>query len=145
MSLLNGHLLRLPASIRQGLTLLSGTTLAQVIPALASPIITRLYRPPDVGASAFVVAVLGVLTPVACLRYDLAIMLPEEDKEATHLTALCLVVGAGAALILLFALVVIWHLPAVEVRSVAPLLVIMLPMGMVLLSLQLVAQNWSLR
>jgi len=145
MSILNRHILRLPVSIRQGLTLLSGTTLAQVIPALASPVITRLFRPADFGAFAFVVAVLGLLTPVACLRYDLAIMLAEDDEEATHLTALCLGVGACAALLLSCALVVIWQLRGIETHSIAPLLLIMLPMGILLLSLQLVAQNWSLR
>jgi O-antigen/teichoic acid export membrane protein len=146
MSILNRHSLRLPASIKQGLTLLSGTTLAQAIPAIASPLITRLFRPGDVGAFAFVVAVFGVLTPVACLRYDLAIMLPEDDVEASRLTALCLTIGAATAMLLLLALLIIWDLVSgVETRTIASLLAIMLPMGILLLSLQLVAQNWSLR
>ena len=146
MSLQSRESLRLPVSIKQGLTLLSGSTLAQLIPALASPVITRLYRPADVGAFAVVVAVFGVLTPVACLRYDLAIMLPKKEDEAAHLTALCLAVGAGAAVALSLALLVIWGLGSgSEARAIVPLLAIMLPLGILLLSMQQVAQNWSLR
>jgi O-antigen/teichoic acid export membrane protein len=137
---------RLPRSVKQGLTLLGGTTLAQVIPAAASPIIARLFTPADIGAFAFVVAVFGVLTPIACLRYDVAIVLPEDDEEATHLTALCFLISTGVALLSLVALLMIWHLHTwTEVRTAAPLLLTMLPLGIVLLSFQLVAQSWSLR
>ncbi len=72
VSFVTSHHFRLPASVKQGLTLLGGTTLAQAIPALASPVIARLFTPADIGAFAFVVAVFGVLTPIACLRYDVA-------------------------------------------------------------------------
>src|SRR5437588_12601124 len=109
MSILNRLSLRLPASIKQGLTLLSGTTLAQVIPAVASPVITRLFRPADVGAFAFVVAVFGLVVPVACLRYELGIMRPEAEEEATRLTSLRRAFGAGAALLRLLALVTVCH------------------------------------
>lgn len=136
----------LPSSVKQGLTLLSGATLAQVIPAVASPLIARLFTPADIGAFAFVVAVLGVIMPLACLRYDVAIVLPEDDEEAAHLTALCFLMGAGAALLSVVPLLIIWHAgtwPAV--RTATPLLLTMLPLGIFLLSFQLVAQSWSLR
>jgi O-antigen/teichoic acid export membrane protein len=146
MSIPNRHSLRLPASLTQALTLLGGTTLAQLVPAAASPILTRLYRPADFGVFAAVFAVFGVLTPLACLRYDVAIMLPEDDEEASHLTSLCLAVGAGAALLLLVGLLVMWRFgPGTDARAIAPLLAMMLPMGILLLSFQMVAQNWSLR
>lgn len=143
---MNSNRSPLPPSVKQGLTLLSGATLAQVIPALASPLIARLFTPADIGAFAFVVAVLGVIMPLACLRYDVAIVLPEDDEEAAHLTALCFLVGAAAALLSVVPLLIIWHAgtwPAV--RTAAPLLLTMLPVGIFLLSFQLVAQSWSLR
>jgi O-antigen/teichoic acid export membrane protein len=144
--LVNSNRSPLPPSVKQGLTLLSGATLAQVIPALASPLIARLFTPADIGAFAFVVAVLGVIMPLACLRYDVAIVLPEDDEEAAHLTALCFLVGAAAALLSVVPLLIIWHAgswPAV--RTATPLLLTMLPVGIFLLSFQLVAQSWSLR
>jgi O-antigen/teichoic acid export membrane protein len=146
VSLVTNHHFRLPPSVKQGLTLLGGTTLAQAIPALASPLIARLFTPADIGAFAFVVAVFGVLTPIACLRYDVAIVLPEDDEDATHLTALCFLISTGAALLSLVALLLVWRLGTwTEIRTAAPLLLAMLPLGILLLSFQLVAQSWSLR
>ena len=146
MSFASSHHSRLPPSVKQGLTLLGGATLAQLIPALASPLIARLFTPADIGAFAFVVAVFGVLTPIACLRYDVAIVLPEDDAEAAQLTALCIFISTGAALLSLFALLIIWRFgSSTEAHTAAPLLLTMLPLGILLLSFQLVAQSWSLR
>jgi O-antigen/teichoic acid export membrane protein len=137
---------RLPPSVKHGLTLLGGATLAQVIPALASPVISRLFNPADIGAFAFVAAVLGVITPLACLRYDVAIVLPEEDEKAAHLTALCLLVGAVAAVLSVVPLLIVWDVGrGSAARTAIPLLLTMLPAGTFLLSVQLVAQSWSLR
>jgi lipopolysaccharide exporter len=147
VSFVNSQHFRLPPSVKHGLTLLGGATLAQVIPATASPVIARLYNPSEIGAFAFVVAVLGVVTPIVCLRYDVAIVLPEDDEEATHLTALCFLVSAAAALLSLVALLITWSIGSSTevVRTAAPLLVTMLPLGILLLGFQLVAQSWSLR
>jgi O-antigen/teichoic acid export membrane protein len=142
----NSLYLRLPPSVKQGLTLLGGATLAQLIPAVASPVIARLFNPAGIGAFAFVLAVFGVITPVVCLRYDVAIVLPEDDEEATHLTALCFLVSTAAALLSFVALLVLWGVAgSTELRTATPLLLIMLPAGILLLSFQLVAQSWSLR
>jgi len=98
------------------------------------------------GAFAFVVAVFGVLAPVACLRYDIAIVLPENDEDATHLTALCFLVSTVGALISVATLAILSHLQvSKEVHTAIPLLLLMLPAGLLLLSFQLVAQSWSLR
>jgi O-antigen/teichoic acid export membrane protein len=146
VSFVSSHHSRLPPSVKQGLTLLGGATLAQLIPALASPLIARLFTPADIGAFAFVVAVFGVLTPIACLRYDVAIVLPEDDAEAAQLTALCIFISTGAALLSLVALLIIWRFgSSTEAHTAAPLLLTMLPLGILLLSFQLVAQSWSLR
>src|SRR5271167_3346935 len=100
--------LRLPAAVRQGLTLLSGATLAQLVPAVAAPLVTRLYNPVDFGTFAFVLAVFGVLAPLVCMRYDLAIMLPEDEQDAAHVTLLCLILGATLALISILAPACVW-------------------------------------
>lgn len=137
---------RLPPSVKHGLTLLGGATLAQVIPALASPLIARLFVPSAIGAFASVAAVLGTITPVACMRYDVAIVLPEDDKEASDLTALCFLIAAAGALLTVVILLLISQLTASpEMRTAAPLLFVMLPLGIILLGCQLVGQSWSLR
>ena len=91
--------LRLPIAVRQGLTLLSGSTVAQIVPAIAAPVVTRLYHPVDFGMFAFVLAVFGVLAPVVCMRYGLAILLPEDEEYAAHVTLLCLILAFTIAVL----------------------------------------------
>lgn len=146
MTLFSRDRIRVPAAVTQGLTLLGGNTLAQIIPAITAPILTRLYRPADFGVFAFVLAVFGVLAPVACMRYDLAILLPEDDAEAAHLTVLCLAISFALAVLGLLVPACIWlFVPGFRIHAIAPLLVMMLPIGIAALGIQLIAQNWSLR
>ncbi|NOX63644.1 MAG: oligosaccharide flippase family protein [Chloroflexi bacterium] len=72
------------------LKLMSGSTLAQVITILAAPILTRLYGPAAFGVLGLFIAVTRILTQVVGLRYELAIMLPKEEKEAINVTGLAL-------------------------------------------------------
>src|ERR1700722_11536848 len=124
--------LRLPTAVRQGLTLLSGSTIAQIVPALVAPLVTRLYRPTDFGTFAFVLAVFGVLAPVACMRYELAIMLPEDDARATQVTSLCLILALIIAVLSCVLPAAAWLLiPGPRVRIYSPLLLAMLPAGVI--------------
>lgn len=137
---------RLPIAVRQGLTLLSGTTVAQIVPAIAAPLVTRLYHPIDFGMFAFVLAVFGVLAPLVCMRYELAIMLPEDDERATHVTLLCLIVASTIAIFSLLAPAAVWLLVSGPgVQTFTPLLLAMLPAAVIMFGIQLVAQFWSLR
>lgn len=70
--------------------LAGGTAVEQAIVVLASPILTRLYTPEDFGVLAVYTAILGILSVVASLRYELAIPLPEKDGDAANLLALSL-------------------------------------------------------
>ncbi len=72
------------------LKLMSGSTLAQIITILAAPILTRLYGPAAFGVLGLFVATTRILTQVAGLRYELAIMLPKEDEEAINVAGLTL-------------------------------------------------------
>jgi lipopolysaccharide exporter len=71
--------------------LVTGTTLAQVITILASPVITRLYGPEAFGFLAIFTSITSILGVIACMRYELAIMLPKTDEEAANLLGLCLI------------------------------------------------------
>jgi len=136
----------LPVPVQQGLILLSGNTVAQLIPAVAAPLLTRLYKPADFGVFAVVLAAFGLIAPVACLRYDIAIMLPEKDIESAQISALCFTVSALISVALLIVIAISWSFISImRVQAVAPLLLVMLPTGVLLISVQLVAQNWCLR
>lgn len=72
--------------------LVSGNTVAQAIPILISPVLTRLYSPENFGVLSLYISVVSVITVIAAGRYELAIMLPEEDKEAINIVALCILI-----------------------------------------------------
>ncbi len=72
------------------LKLVTGTTFAQVITILASPLLTRLYGPEAFGFLALFTSITSIIGVIACMRYELAIMLPKTDEEAVNLLGLCL-------------------------------------------------------
>ncbi|MHB1295972.1 MAG: lipopolysaccharide biosynthesis protein [Anaerolineae bacterium] len=77
------------------LKLVSGTTIAQALGVLLTPILTRLYAPEAFGTLALFTSVTSIIGVVACLRYEFAIMLPESDEEAANLLALSLLAAVA--------------------------------------------------
>lgn len=82
--------------------LASGTTIAQAIPILVSPILTRIYSPESFGIFSVYLGLISVLSVVASARYELAIVLPEKDEDAINLVALCLFIVFCFSLMVLF-------------------------------------------
>lgn len=91
---------------RNVLTLMTGTTIAQVIPIAISPILTRLYTPEDFGVFALIMAVSLIFSSIAAGRYDMAIMLPKENSDAIHLVYLSIIISLSFSIVLLFILLI---------------------------------------
>jgi O-antigen/teichoic acid export membrane protein len=89
-----------PSFSRNVLTLMGGTAIAQVIPLLASPLLTRLYTPEQFGALALLLAIANPLSLLVCGRYDLTVVLPRDDERANHLAQLGLMLAVVVSLIL---------------------------------------------
>lgn len=83
---------------RGALMIMAGTGAAQVIVVLSTPFITRLYQPSEYGLYATALAILAILTPIACLRFDIAIAMPEKDEEAANVFALSLLTAVFMSL-----------------------------------------------
>jgi O-antigen/teichoic acid export membrane protein len=75
--------------LRATLTLLAGGALAQLLPLLLGPLLTRLYAPAQFGIYHLFAAVAANLAVVACARYEHALPLAQGDQEARALVALC--------------------------------------------------------
>jgi len=91
---------------RNVLTLITGTTIAQAIPIAVSPILTRLYSPEDFGILAIFLALLTISSSIATARYELAIMLPHDEKEAINIAALAFFITLLVSIFLLLSIVV---------------------------------------
>lgn len=81
-----------------------GTTVAQAITILISPILSRLFEPEAFGLGALFASIVGTISLVGCLSYHLAIMLPKDDKTAANLFGLSLLLTAGIALLVALAI-----------------------------------------
>ena len=70
------------------ITLLTGTTLAQGITLLISPLLSRLYTPHDFGVFGTFLSIVSAIALIASLRYEIAIVLPKKEDVAINLLAL---------------------------------------------------------
>lgn len=76
--------------IRSVGVLVGGTALAHGITALALPVLSRLYSPADFSALAVFTSLLSIISVAACLRFDVAVIIPHRDTDAANLLALAL-------------------------------------------------------
>ncbi|MEO7081487.1 MAG: oligosaccharide flippase family protein [Flavobacteriales bacterium] len=93
---------------RNVITLMGGSALAQVIPLLATPLLTRIYSPEQFGALAILLAIANPLSLLVCGRYEMTIVLPKDDREARPLLQGSLGVAVLMA-VLLGSLIWIFH------------------------------------
>jgi len=73
--------------------------MAQAIPILLTPVLTHLYTPEDFGVFQLYFSIIGFLAVISCGRYELAIMLPKEDKDALNLVGVCFRITVLLALV----------------------------------------------
>ena len=89
------------------LKLVTGSVFAQGLGVLVAPIVARLFAPEAFGVAALFASIAGIIGVIACLRYELSIMLPKTDEEAANLLGLSLffvlIITGISALIIFFA------------------------------------------
>jgi O-antigen/teichoic acid export membrane protein len=71
--------------MRNIFTNITGTAIAQLIPILVSPILTRIYSPQDYGVYGLFLSITALISVVATGRYEMAIMLPRSDDDVKSL------------------------------------------------------------
>lgn len=69
---------------------MTGTAFAQLLPFLASPLLTRLFSPEDFGLFAVYLGFGAVLSIFATGRYEFAIFLPRSEKSAINVLVICI-------------------------------------------------------
>lgn len=75
------------------ITLITGTTIAQALPIIASPILTRIYDPSDFGVFALFIAITTILASITNARYELAVLLPKKNEDAVLIVSLGLIIN----------------------------------------------------
>jgi lipopolysaccharide exporter len=87
------------------LILTGGTSIGALITIVASPILTRYFSPESYGIFAVFSSIVSLISIVACMRYEVAIMLPKSDTDAINILALCLLI---VSLLSFFLIPFIW-------------------------------------
>lgn len=140
------NLLPKSAYARNVLTLMTGTSLAQAIPIAISPILTRLYSPEEFGRFALYIAITMIASVLVTGRYELAILLPRQDRDALHIAALAMALSIAISAVLL--LVVLFFAQPIAVllgdAALAPWLY-WVPASTLLLGLYQSLNYWSNR
>ena len=85
--------------LRNVLTLFSGASVAQFIPILISPILSRMYSPVQFGELGVIMSVVGIFSILATFQYASAIMLPKKDEDAFNILTLAVVITAIISLL----------------------------------------------
>ncbi|WP_221417857.1 hypothetical protein, partial [Fulvivirga kasyanovii] len=91
-----------------------GTALAQAVPVILSPVISRIYLPAHLGLAGIFLSLTNIFGPVSNGKYDLAIHLPKKDKDSIQLTMVGICFSAIFCL-LLFCIIAIFN---VQISSI---------------------------
>jgi O-antigen/teichoic acid export membrane protein len=105
---MNSLVLRLRSSsyVRNVAVLVSGTSVAQALTIIASPILSRLYDPAEYGLFGVFMAVAAPLITIACLKYDQAVIVAKDDDEAADLIVVSYFAVLGLVAVALIVLLI---------------------------------------
>lgn len=84
--------------------LILGTGLAQLIPIALQPIVRRIFTDEEFGLFAQYYSIVAILSIVAGLKYESAIVIPEDDKKAVRILAGSILLNLFSSLILFIVL-----------------------------------------
>lgn len=125
----------------------AANVIAQGLALAAAPFLARLFDPAAFGVLGIYTAVLGIVGPVAALRYDLAIPIAPRDAEARALVGMTMKLTGAICLTVWAAL---WVAPGWTGRMLGlpghpGILVVLLPLGLAMTSLYQVLSQWTVR
>ena len=87
--------------IKNVFTLVTGTAIAQCVPVILSPFLRRWITIEEYAVFEVFFRLISIISIAAALRYPLAIVLPKEDKEASDLLSLSILISTFINLFLL--------------------------------------------
>lgn len=81
------------------LTLASGTAIAQLIPILASPLLTRIFSPADFGVLANFLSITSIIMVFYSGKFEFAIVLPKRHEEAINIVSLAIILSLASTIV----------------------------------------------
>lgn len=99
------HRIKKSEFLKNTTILMSGTIIAQILPIIFAPLISRLFTPEDFSVYGVFFSLYSIMGVALTLGYDKAAMLPNNSKKAIKVINLCLI-NSIALTFLFFVLIV---------------------------------------
>jgi O-antigen/teichoic acid export membrane protein len=127
-------------------TLITGNALALVIPVILYPVLSRIFTEQDYALFGLYIGVFSFLEIASAGRYDFAIVIPQEDKDAINIAAGGLFISLGYALIVLV-LVILFNDALAQQLNNAALAnwLYFLPLSLIFISISKLCNGWLVR
>jgi O-antigen/teichoic acid export membrane protein len=127
-------------------TMMTGTAIAQFVPVLISPVLTRIFAPDDFGILTIFLSYSMIVSTIITGKYEMAIMLPKSSDDAINLGGLATLLTAVLSSVFLIIVILFKDsftlLPGVEKISKW---VIILPVSAGLLAYGNILNYWISR
>ncbi len=88
--------------LKNVLTLVSATGIAQAISLLIYPVLTRIYTPAEHGLFSLYMSIITITAIISTGKYELAVMIPKKEKDGAGLTLLSILLSLAFSIVLLF-------------------------------------------
>jgi len=99
------------------LVLITGTFVSQLVPFLVAPILTRLFSPEDFGTFGLYFSISMIISVFITGRYEMAIMLPRNHKDAANLVAVSFIITTVICALLFLVVLLFKHPVAILFKS----------------------------
>ena len=127
------------------ITLISGTAISQGILFAATPFLTRLYTPEEFGYFSLYAAIVAVITSVASWKYELAIMLPKEEKDAQAVLFLSIITTIISTVLVFLLILIFKNLIVEHITEEVESFIWIVPLGVLISGLYQVFISFSSR
>ena len=127
------------------LILFTGNSIGQAIPFILAPFISRLYKPEEIAVQENFLAMASLIAIVAAARFDLAILIPTDDKKAKSLFSLSFIITTLVSLLSLSTLFFSEHIARFYKTPELSDYIIFLSPSIFLLSALSIYNQWVLR
>lgn len=134
--------------IRNTSVLISGTVVAQLISIGLQPFLRRYFSVAEFGTLSVYLSMVGILAVISTLRYDDAIVLPDDDKDSSNLLFVSVGLNFGVCLLALLLVLIFGAkiLTAINLSSKFSLAILYLvPLGAFLINTSLSFNYWLIR
>jgi len=125
------------------MVLTSGTVLAQIVSYIATPFITRLFTPDDIGELGVFLRLTAFITAIATARYEVSLPLPKSNFHAFQLFRLSIRISLYTILSVFAIGLLYWIWSAFEIQIL--IYTILVVVASFFMAFRNVSVNWAIR